>query len=227
MPSESVENYLKNIYSIQANGDKVTTSSLSGKLQISAASVSEMIKKLADEGSIIYTPYKGVELTEAGRRRAVHIIRRHRLWELFLVEVLKYEWDEIHEEAERLEHITSEKLERRLDSALGHPHTDPHGDVIPTSGGVINHLRSSSLADMKAGSTVAVSRVSDENPEILKYASRLGIKLHTKLEVKEKMEFDGSLRVKINGKEQFISSKLARNIFVELIENKRGRGIAA
>jgi DtxR family Mn-dependent transcriptional regulator len=227
MPSENVENYLKNIYTIQANGDKVTTSSLSGKLQISAASVSEMIKKLADEGSIIYAPYKGVELTEAGRRRAIHIIRRHRLWELFLVEILKYEWDEIHEEAERLEHITSEKLERRLDAALGHPHTDPHGDVIPTSRGVINHLRSSSLADMKAGSTVTVSRVSDENPEILKYASRLGIKLHTKLEVKEKMEFDGSLRVKINGKEQFVSSKLARNIFVELTENKRGRGMAA
>jgi DtxR family Mn-dependent transcriptional regulator len=223
MPSENVENYLKSIYAIETSEGKVTTSSLSGKLQISAASVSEMIKKLADEGSIIYTPYRGVELSEAGRRRAVRIIRRHRLWELFLVEVLKYGWDEIHEEAERLEHITSEKLERRLDAALGHPQTDPHGDVIPTSQGVINHFRSTSLADMKAGSTVTVSRVSDENPEILKYASKLGIKLHTKLEVKERIEFDGSLRVKISGKDQFVSSKLARNIFVELAEGFRGR----
>ncbi len=215
MPSEQVENYLKNIYKLQETERKVTTSLLSHRLQISQPSVSEMIKKLADEGSIKYTPYRGVELTEAGRKRALRIVRRHRLWELFLVEVLKYSWDEIDEEAERLEHITSEKLEKRLDVALGFPRKDPHGDAIPTPEGKVvshNYLR---LSDVKRGKTVIISRVSDESPEILKYASKFGITLRKKIKVKEKISFDGSLQVQVGKKEQFISSKLAESIFVE------------
>ncbi len=221
MASENVENYLKSIYAIQANHGRVTTSSLSERLRISAASVSEMLKKLAEEGSVHHTPYKGVELTEEGRRRAIQIIRRHRLWELFLVKVLKYEWDEIHEEAERLEHITSGKLEERLDAALGYPRLDPHGDVIPTTEGVIDHHGHRSLADMEAGATVRVSRVSDDSPEILKYASKLGIGLHTRLVIKERIDFDGSLRVEIDGTEHFISAKLAQNINVEPVAHTR------
>lgn len=217
MASEQVENYLKNIYKLQSAEGKVTTSSLSERLQISAPSVTEMIKKLADEGSVTYTPYKGVELTDAGRKRALRIIRRHRLWELFLVEVLKYPWDEIDEEAERLEHITSEKLERRLDEALGHPRRDPHGDVIPTLEGAVEDLHHSSLAEAKPGVSLVVARVSDSNPEILQYAAKMGIKLNRKIKVKERIEFDGSLRVEVGKKEQFISAKLAKNIFVEAI----------
>lgn len=215
MPSEQVENYLKNIYKLQATEGKVTTSLLSEKLQISAPSVSEMIKKLADAGNLKHTPYRGVELTEQGRRKALRIIRRHRLWELFLVEVLKYAWDEIDEEAERLEHITSEKLEKRLDAALGYPTRDPHGDAIPSPDGKVLDLRHKRLANAKPGRTVVVSRVSDESPEILKYASKLGILLRKKIRLKEKIDFDGSLRVEIAGKERFISAKLAENIFVE------------
>ncbi len=215
MPSEQIENYLKNIYKLQESEGKVTTSLLSEKLQISPPSVSEMIKKLADEGSLKYTPYRGVELTEQGRRKALRIIRRHRLWELFLVEVLKYDWDEIDEEAERLEHITSEKLEQRLDAVLGYPTHDPHGDVIPSPDGKVAVVRRMTLAAVKPGKTVTVSRVSDDDPDILKYASKLGIALKRKIKVKEKMKFDGSLRVEIAGKEQFISSKLAETIFVE------------
>ncbi|MBI3578966.1 MAG: metal-dependent transcriptional regulator [Ignavibacteriales bacterium] len=217
MASEQVENYLKNIYKLQSAEGKVTTSSLSERLQISAPSVTEMIKKLAEEGSVTYTPYKGVELTDAGRKRALRIIRRHRLWELFLVEVLKFPWDEIDEEAERLEHITSEKLEQRLDEALGYPRRDPHGDAIPTIEGAVEHLNHASLAEAKPGVTLVVARVSDSSPEILQYAAKMGIKLKRKIKVKERMEFDGSLRVEVGKKEQFISSKLAKNIFVETI----------
>jgi DtxR family Mn-dependent transcriptional regulator len=224
MPSENVENYLKSIYAIQSNHGRVTTSSLSERLRISAASVSEMLKKLAEEGSVHHTPYKGVELTEEGRKRAIQIIRRHRLWELFLVKVLKYEWDEIHEEAERLEHITSGKLEQRLDAALGFPRFDPHGDVIPTTEGVIDHHGLLSLADMEAGVTVSVSRVSDDHPDILKYATKLGIRLHTRLVINERIDFDGSLRVEMNGTEHFISATLAQNIFVEPVAVGRKEG---
>lgn len=215
MPSEQVENYLKNIYKLQESEGKVTTSLLSEKLQISPPSVSEMIKKLSEEGSLRYTPYRGVELTEQGRRKALRIIRRHRLWELFLVEVLKYNWEEIDEEAERLEHITSEKLEQRLDAALGYPTKDPHGDAIPTPDGRVTIVNRKTLAQAKPGKFVTVMRVSDEDPDILKYASKLGIALRKKIKVKEKINFDGSLRVEIGGKERFISAKLAQNIFVE------------
>ncbi|MBI3112774.1 MAG: metal-dependent transcriptional regulator [Ignavibacteriales bacterium] len=218
MASEQVENYLKNIYKLEEQGGRVTTSSLSEQLQISAPSVTEMIKKLAEEGSVTYTPYKGVELTERGRKKALRIIRRHRLWELFLVEVLKYDWDEIDEEAERLEHITSEKLEQRLDKALGFPRRDPHGDIIPSPEGNLEAVNHRLLSDVKPGVVVLVSRVSDSSPEVLQYAAKLGILLKRKIKVKERIEFDGSLRVEIGKKEQFISSKLAKSIFVEIPE---------
>ena len=215
MASERVENYLKNIYKLQETKEKVSTTLLSEKLQISAASVTEMVKKLADSGHLKYTPYRGVELTEQGRRKALRIIRRHRLWELFLVEVLKYEWDEIDEEAEKLEHIASERLESRIDEILGYPSTDPHGDAIPSREGRLILIHHDSLAAIEPGKTVTVRRVSDSNPEVLRYASKLGITLRRKLRVKERMEFDGSLRVEINGKDQFVSAKLAQNVFVE------------
>lgn len=215
MPSEHVENYLKNIYKLQAKEGKVTTSSLSDSLQISSASVTEMVKKLADEGSVTYTPYKGVELTDEGKKKALRIIRRHRLWELFLVEVLKYDWDEIDEEAEKLEHMMSEKLESRIDKVLGFPQIDPHGDRIPSADGMVEDLNFVPLADIQPGRTVKVARVSDANPEILQYATKLGMVLNKKMKVKEKIEFDASLRVEIGGQERFISSKLSQNIFVE------------
>ena len=215
MPSEQLEDYLKNIYKIQSSEGKVSTTLLSQKLKISPASVTEMIKKLADEGIVAHTPYKGVELTKEGRKRALQIIRRHRLWEAFLVEVLKYDWYEIDEEAEKLEHIASERLEKRIDEILGFPDTDPHGDAIPTREGRVDDIRHHSLAAVPPGVTVTVKRVSDSNPEILRYASKLGISLNKKIKVKERINFDGSLRVEVAGKEQFISAKLAQQIFVD------------
>jgi DtxR family Mn-dependent transcriptional regulator len=215
MASEQVENYLKSIYALQEKGGKVSTSSLSERLGISAPSVTEMIKKLADDGVVTYTPYQGVELTPEGKREALKIVRRHRLWESFLVKVLNYPWHEIHEEADRLEHSTSERLERRLDEVLGFPRKDPHGDVIPTVEGDIERTRTTSLSNIKPGETVTVARVSDSSPQVLQYATKLGILLNKKIKVKERIEFDGSLRVEIGRKERFVSARLAENIFVE------------
>ncbi len=216
MPSEHVENYLKHIYKLQSNEGRVTTSLLSERLQISPPSVSEMIKKLAEEGSVTYTPYKGVELTDAGKRKALRIIRRHRLWELFLVEVLKYPWDEIDEEAERLEHMTSDKLEKRIDEVLGYPNRDPHGHIIPTPEGKVDDPAHPSLSDVKPGKHGIVVRVNDESPKILQYMSKLGIRLRTRIKVLERIDFDGSLRIRIGRKQVFVSSKLAGCIFVEV-----------
>jgi DtxR family Mn-dependent transcriptional regulator len=215
MPSEHVEDYLKNIFKIESSEGKVGTTALSRKLRIAPASVSEMVKKLAEEGIVTYTPYRGVRLTKEGRKRALQIIRRHRLWEAFLVEVLKFDWEEIDEEADRLEHFTSEKLERHIDELLGFPSTDPHGDAIPSPEGQLRELPSESLGGVEEGRTVIVHRVSDSSPEILRLASKLGIALNRKIKVKERIGFDGTLRVIVGRKEQFISSKLAQNIFVE------------
>ncbi|MCK9408114.1 MAG: metal-dependent transcriptional regulator [Bacteriovoracaceae bacterium] len=218
MASEQIENYLKNIYKLSSNEGKVTTSSLSEKLQISPASVSEMIKKLAEEGTLTHTPYKGVELTEEGKLLALRIIRKHRLWEMFLVQVLHFGWDEIDDEAERLEHIMSDKMEEKIDHVLGHPSIDPHGDPIPTKDGVISCSMSYPMLEAREGTTVRVLRVSDSNSEMLQYVSSIGISLNKEIVIKQKMNFDNSLLVRIGQKEVNISSTIASNIFVEDVE---------
>lgn len=218
MASEQIENYLKNIYKLSSNEGKVTTSSLSEKLQISPASVSEMIKKLAEEGTLTHTPYKGVELTEEGKLLALRIIRKHRLWEMFLVKVLHFGWDEIDDEAERFEHIMSDKMEEKIDHVLGHPSIDPHGDPIPSKDGVITCSMSYPMIEAREGTTVRVLRVSDSNSELLQYVSSIGISLNKDIVIKQKMNFDSSFLVQIGEKEVNISSTIASNIFVENVE---------
>jgi DtxR family Mn-dependent transcriptional regulator len=218
MASEQIENYLKNIYKLSSNEGKVTTSSLSEKLQISPASVSEMIKKLAEEGTLTHTPYKGVELTEEGKLLALRIIRKHRLWEMFLVQVLHFGWDEIDDEAERFEHIMSDKMEEKIDHVLGHPSIDPHGDPIPTKDGVITCSMSYPMLESREGSFVRVLRVSDSNSEMLQYVSSIGISLNKEIFIKQKMNFDNSLLVRIGTTEVNISSTIASSIFVENVE---------
>ncbi|MBM4168732.1 MAG: metal-dependent transcriptional regulator [Ignavibacteria bacterium] len=215
MPSEQVENYLKAIYKLAEHERRVTTSLLSEQLRVSSPSVTEMIKKLSDAGVVGYTPYKGVQLTARGRKKALRIVRRHRLWELFLVEVLKYRWDEIDEEAERLEHITSDRLEERLDAFLGYPKVDPHGDVIPTAAGSIDQPEYSLLADCRPGTKAVVARVSDTDSEVLQHLSRLGIKLKKQIVVRDRLAFDGSMTIAVDGKEQYLSRKLASQIYIE------------
>jgi len=156
-----------------------------------------------------------VSLTPNGRRLAVKILRRHRLWEMFLLRFLEYSWDEIHAEAERLEHVTSDALEQRLDRALGFPASDPHGDPIPTADGKLRRPQEGRLSDAAPGRVVTVARISDADPEVLKRAATLGIGLQRKIRIKEQVVADGSLRVRVGGKERVLGAKLAQSIFVE------------
>ncbi len=217
MPSEQIEDYLKNIYKIQSLEGKVSTSSLSDTLQISPASVSEMVKKLAHKGSLMHTPYKGVKLTESGKRAALKIVRKHRLWEMFLVEILHFGWEEIHEEAEKFEHIMTDKMEDKIDEVLGSPSIDPHGHPIPNKNGTIKNVRAVPLNDVEEETTARVVRVNDANAELLRYASSIGISLNKKIVVKRRIKFDSSLIIRIGAKEITISSTLASNISVELM----------
>lgn len=215
MTDRGTEDYLKTMYMLEQRGERASTSALAAHLQVADASITDMLKKLSRKGLVDYRRYRGADLTPAGRRVALRIVRRHRLWEMFLVKFLDYSWDAIHAEAERLEHVTSDALERKLDMALGFPTRDPHGDPIPTVDGECPSPNLVALSAAAPGAVVVVSRVSDADPEVLKYASSLGIVLRTKLHVKETVPFDGSLRVLVGKKERFISAKLANHIFVE------------
>jgi DtxR family Mn-dependent transcriptional regulator len=176
-----------------------------------------MIKKLAEEGTLSHTPYKGVELTAEGKMLALRIIRKHRLWEMFLAEILHFSWDEIDHEAERFEHIMSDKMEEKIDEVLGYPLVDPHGDPIPTRDGEIKQIRSFPLSEGLEGSSVRIIRVSDSNSELLQYISSIGIALNKKIKIKQKMTFDQSVIITVNGKEQTISQKISQSIFVEKV----------
>jgi DtxR family Mn-dependent transcriptional regulator len=215
MPTSNIEDYLKQIYKLQSSEKRVTTSLLANRLSISPASVTDMVKKLSEQGLLRHTPYRGVELTAEGKKHALRIVRRHRLWEVLLVELLHFSWDKIDDEAERLEHSTSEELERKIDEVLGYPKTDPHGDPIPTEDGELRETAYVSLAGIELGEACKITRVSDSNPETLQYATSLGLSLKKTVVVIERIKFDGSLRVKVGRKEIYVSQKLAQNVFVE------------
>jgi DtxR family Mn-dependent transcriptional regulator len=223
MLNRSSEDYIKNIYKLLHKGEKATTSAIASNLQLADASVTDMIKKLSEKGYLKYEPYKGVELTASGRRVAMKIVRRHRLWEMFLVRFLEFSWDQVHDEAERLEHVMSEQLEHKLDKALGFPTLDPHGDPIPTIDGDLDRTAYAPLSDFGPGSKVRIHRVSDDDPELLQHAARIGLALNTTLVVKEKLDFDGSMTVKIGSKEQFISRRVADSVFVQPFRGEPNR----
>ncbi len=213
--SAVAENYIKNVFLLQEVEGSVSTSLLSERLNVAPASATDMLKRLAEDGIIVHRKYKGARLTEKGSRLALKILRRHRLWELFLHEVLHFEWHEIHEEAERLEHSTSEALERKLDEYLGYPAFDPHGHAIPDADGRCASTNYVRLSEVHHSGRVAVRRVNDDNAQVLQYASRLGIAIGTTVAILERIEFDRSLRVDIEGTEQVVSEKLAGCIYVE------------
>ena len=215
MVNRTTEDYVKSIYALGKESARVSTSALAAQLGVADASITGMLRRLSRAGLVRYERYRGVSLTPYGRRLALKIVRRHRLWEMFLMKFLEYSWDEIHAEAERLEHVTSDALEERLDRALGFPVADPHGDPIPTADGRLGPQHDSRLSDAAPGSVVTVARISDADPEVLKRASTLGIGLQRKIHVKEQIAVDGSLRVRVGSKERFISAKLAENIYVE------------
>jgi DtxR family Mn-dependent transcriptional regulator len=214
MPSRSIEDYIKNIYHLQAENKNVNTNTLASTLHISAASVSEMVSKLSKSGHIKNTPYRGFKLTKNGEKIAVNLVRKHRLIEVFLKKELKYPWDEVHSEAERFEHVCSDSFIDKLDEYLGYPRFDPHGDPIPDKDGKLKTTKSLPLSNSESGKNYIVSKVNDTDDEVLKYISRIGIKLRTKINIKEKFKFDNSLLVKVGSKDFLLSSKIAENISV-------------
>ena len=214
--SSSKEDYLKAIYHLQSQDGVVSTNELAGELQTRAASVTDMLKKLKDQKLLNYEPYKGFRLSSEGRRVAVQVVRKHRLWEYFLVEKLGFEWDGVHEIAEELEHVTSRKLIERLDEFLGYPKTDPHGDPIPDSSGRLERAQQINLSELPLHISAQVSGIGDQSSEMLELLRHKNIRLGSSIEIKKKFSFDDSLEIKIkNAAAVTISGEVAKNIFVK------------
>lgn len=214
----SEENYLKTIYHItSASGTEVSTNAIAEKMETKASSVTDMLKKLAEKNLIIYQKYQGVSLTESGSLAAKMIVRKHRLWEVFLVDKLQFAWDEVHDIAEQLEHIKSEQLINKLDDFLGNPTKDPHGDPIPDASGKIIKMERLLLSELKENQTGVCVGVKDSSTEFLKYLDKNKIALGVTIKVNSIEDFDLSLNVKVDGNDLLISNKIAGNLFVKVI----------
>jgi len=214
----SEENYLKTIYHLSSTAESgVTTNAIAEMMETKASSVTDMLKKLAEKDLIIYKKYQGVSLTNSGLLSAKMIVRKHRLWEVFLVDKLDFTWDEVHDIAEQLEHIKSEKLINKLDDFLGNPTEDPHGDPIPNKKGDIPKVDKKLLSDLQLNQPSICVGVKDSSSEFLKYLDKQKIALGSKVEILEKETFDGSLFIAIDGNEISISNKIANNLYVKTI----------
>lgn len=219
MLTHSEENHLKCIYHLSSKSKgSVNTNAIAESLQTKAASVTDMIQKLAVKGLASYLKYKGVRLTTKGEKEALKVIRKHRLWEVFLVQELEYNWDQVHDIAEQLEHIKSSTLIDELDKFLNYPKFDPHGDPIPDAQGEIDHKPSITLNMLNSGERGTVIRAKDSSSDLLLFLDKVKISLGSQIEVVEFYEFDGSISVKVdNGAAITLSSKVAENIFVHKI----------
>jgi DtxR family transcriptional regulator, Mn-dependent transcriptional regulator len=216
MTSFTEENYIKAIYKlIEKNGMDVNTNAIAEQLETKAASVSDMLKKLAAKQLVNYQKYKGVTLTDKGTKIALNIIRKHRLWEMFLVEKLDFKWDEVHDIAEQLEHIHSEKLVEQIDKFLGYPKTDPHGDPIPDAQGKITATKAIALSQSPLHKTLIMTGVVDHSPAFLQYLDKLGISLCGEITIELKNAFDLSVEINLNNTTSFlISNEVAKNLLV-------------
>jgi len=209
--SEAVQDYAKAIYSLyRRSGKPVATSALAERLAVSPASASAMLKRLVSLGLVTHQPYRGTELTEAGERVALEVIRHHRLLELYLAEALGMSWDRVHAEAEVLEHAISPELSELIAAKLGNPTHDPHGDPIPTADGSIDEQETMPLAELEPGQSGVFTRISDSDPEMLRYLSQQGIAPGDALEVLERQPFDGPLTVRFGSREHSLGGTLAR-----------------
>ncbi|UCC74570.1 MAG: metal-dependent transcriptional regulator [Gemmatimonadota bacterium] len=215
--SRAVEDYLKAIRHLQQEGSPVSTSALAQLLDRSPASVTNMIKGLAERGLVEHEPYHGVRLSEAGEREALRIIRRHRVIEAYLIEKLGYSWDRVHAEAERLEHASSDELVERMAEALGHPELDPHGSPIPTAEGEVTERRHPALSEIGEGARVIIREVSDADEGRLRYLAQLGLYPGTRVEVVGHEPFEGPIRVRVAGQERSLGRGLAEIVRVELL----------
>lgn len=214
MVSQSIEDYLKIIYKLGRRGDRVTTSAIAERLEVSPASVTNMVKRLAEMKLLTYEPYRGVALTEAGKKIALETIRHHRLLELYLAEALGMPWDKVHAEAELLEHVLSEDVEAAMADALGEPLIDPHGAPIPTVEGLLDEPLHTPLAEVEAGQTVIIRQVSDEDAARLRYLGNLGLFPNTSIEVVRVGPFGGPLTLRVGDEEHVIGRELARDVYV-------------
>ena len=214
MSSPSVEDYIKAIYKARQQTDDVSTQELANRIQVSAAAVSKMLKRLTELRLVDHTPYHGVRLTPAGEKMALEIIRHHRLLELYLVHALGYGWDEVHEEAERLEHHISEEFEERIDALLGHPAACPHGDPIPTRDGMIAPVSTRTLAQQHSPAALTVRRVADEDAALLRHVKQLGLLPGTEIEFVEQEPFGGAYLVRVGENIVRVAPQAAARIFV-------------
>ncbi len=219
MLSQSEENYIKAIYTLsELQGEAISTNLLADKMSTKPSSVTDMVKKLSEKELIVYQKYQGCELTVLGKKIALQIIRKHRLWEVFLVNKLNFGWDEVHEIAEQLEHIQSSKLTDHLEEYLGFPKVDPHGDPIPDKNGVFEKVKKSvALSEMKEKSKGVVIGVEDGSSDFFQFLNHYEIGLGTEISIIEKFNFDASVLVKIREKEVSFSSLVANKIFLQNI----------
>ncbi|MGZ4056012.1 MAG: metal-dependent transcriptional regulator [Bacteroidia bacterium] len=216
MHSYTEENYMKAIFKlVEQSGDVVTTNAIAEKVKTKAASVTDMLKKLADKKLINYQKYQGVMLTPKGEKVALNIIRKHRLWEMFLVEKLDFKWDEVHDIAEELEHINSEKLIAQIDKFLNYPKVDPHGDPIPDVNGKLQVRKSKPISNFKKNDVLIMTGVVDHSAPFLQYLDKAGIALGHEIKIKNIIDFDKSLHISVNKNSSiFISNDAAKNILV-------------
>jgi DtxR family Mn-dependent transcriptional regulator len=223
--TEAVDDYLKAIFELEELGGRASTAAIAKKLDIAAASVTGMLRKLAEQQPpwVEYEKHRGATLTQRGRSRALEIIRHHRLIESYLHDTLGYEWDEVHDEAEKLEHAISEQFEERIAQVLGDPETDPHGHPIPRKDGSMPERVEHGLLDMEVGATAVVSRVSDRDPELLRYFSKLGVRPGATLTLLERSPFDGPLLVRFKDAADVtpLGFRICREIHVSPAEDER------
>lgn len=216
MLTYSEENYLKTIFHLsQGQKQGISTNAIAARIETKASSVTDMIKKLNDKKLITYQKYQGVTLTSEGLLAAKMIVRKHRLWEVFLVEKLGFNWDEVHDVAEELEHIKSEKLINKLDAYLGYPSEDPHGDPIPNKKGEIKQIEKKLLSDIKPNIKTVCVGVKDSSSEFLQYLDKQKIALGSEIEILEIEPFDQSYMIRVNNHEMTVTKKIASNLFVK------------
>jgi DtxR family Mn-dependent transcriptional regulator len=220
LESSTEQDYLKAIYKLSNGKKTVSTNAIAERLKTKASSVTDMMQKLSDKNLVNYVKYQGVTLSDTGKQIAINIIRKHRLWEFFLVDKLNFNWDEIHEIAEQLEHINSQKLIDKLDEHLGFPKYDPHGDPIPDKNGVIYHLDELPISQLNINDEAVLVNVKEHSSEFLKYLENISLLLGTKVKLLEKFAFDNSLKILINNNnEMMISQQVAE--FLNVSKNNR------
>ncbi|QNJ97400.1 metal-dependent transcriptional regulator [Constantimarinum furrinae] len=216
MFSLAEENYLKAIYHLEQEiQGEVSTNAIADRMDTKPSSVTDMVQKLADKEVLSYKKYKGTLLTPSGRKIAANVIRKHRLWEVFLVEKLNFHWDEVHEIAEQLEHVQSEELVRRLDKYLGHPDFDPHGDPIPDKHGNVKRTEKKLLSECNKNQQGVCVGVKESSVEFLQYLDKRKISIGTKIKVLGKEFFDSSMIIQVGSDQFFISQKIAENLYVQ------------